>query len=63
MMQASAYPSSTTICRGLAHRDEASEAFLAALGEYSMQDPANGLRTIPLLRGSVNKDKRTGHSC
>jgi hypothetical protein len=34
---------------------EASEAVLAALGEYSMQDPANGLRRIPLPGTSVNK--------
>jgi hypothetical protein len=50
MMQASAYPSSTTICRGWRTVTEASEAVLAALGEYSMQDAANGLRRIYLLR-------------
>jgi hypothetical protein len=37
---------------------EASEAVLAALGDCSMQDPANGLRRIPLPRTWVNKARR-----
>jgi hypothetical protein len=33
---------------------EAAEAIPAALGECSMQDPANGLRRIPIPRTRVN---------
>src|SRR5215217_1000220 len=46
---------STTTCRSPHVAGVASETILAPLGWRSMHDPASELRTVPLLRGWVNR--------